>query len=108
MFINQAHFEGDKFNEDSIILKIKKTIDQTEDVQGLIALECWKKENSEHVEYVIVTKWTSKKQFITWLSREEHVNEHKEMNKQKKQGISEKPILKKTILQYETVEVNEL
>ncbi|WP_458120646.1 antibiotic biosynthesis monooxygenase family protein [Paenibacillus sp. Z6-24] len=105
MFINQAHFESDKFNEDYIISKIKKTIDQTEDVQGLIALECWKKESNAHVEYVLVTKWTTKKEFTTWLSREDHVNEHKEMNKQKKQGVSEKPILKKTIVQYESVEI---
>jgi heme-degrading monooxygenase HmoA len=108
MFINQAQFEGDKFNEDKIIVKIKNTIDQTKDVQGLLALECWKKESNDLVEYVLVTKWTTKKEFITWLSREEHVNENKEMNKQKKQGISEKSILKKTILQYEAVEVTEL
>ncbi|MCY9007373.1 antibiotic biosynthesis monooxygenase [Peribacillus frigoritolerans] len=108
MFINQANFEGDKFNEDKIIEKIKNTIDQTKDVQGLLALECWKKKRNELVEYVLVTKWTTKKEFITWLSREEHVNEHKEMNKQEKQGISENRIFKKTIFQYEGVEVTEL
>jgi len=74
----------------------------------LLTLECWKQENNDRVEYVIVTKWTTKKEFISWLSREEHVNEHKEMNKQKKQGINENSILKKTIFQYEAVEVTEL
>jgi heme-degrading monooxygenase HmoA len=111
MFINQAHFEGDKLNEDKIIIKIKSTIDQTKDVEGLLALECWKKDSNDRndrAEYVLVTKWTTKKEFITWLSREEHVNEHKEMNKQKKQGVSEKPTLKKTILQYEAVNITEL
>lgn len=69
MFINQAHFEGDKFNEDKIIVKIKNTIDQTKDVQGLLALECWKKESNDRVEYVIVTKWTTKRIYYMVIKR---------------------------------------
>lgn len=108
IFINQAQFEGDKINEEKIIAKIKNTIDQLENVQGLLSSECWKKESNDRVAYVVVTKWTTKKEFITWLSREEHVHEHKEMHKQKKQEISEKPIMTKTIFQYQAVEVTDL
>lgn len=106
MFISQAHFEGVKSNEDRIIQKVKKTTAETVDVQGLINLDCWKKEKDNLVEYVIVTKWNSKKDFIAWLSRDQHVNEHKEMNQQKKQGIIEEPIMKKTVFQYESVDIN--
>ncbi len=108
MFVNQAHFEGGKLHEDKIIAKMKKTKEQLNGVEGLHAVEFWKKEKMDTVEYVIVSKWTEKKDFTAWLSREEHVNEHKEMIKQKKQGISEKPVMKKTIIQYETVEVTDL
>lgn len=108
MFVNQALFESDKSNEDKIVEKVKNTIKQTKDVQGLLAVECWKKENKDLVEYAIVTKWTAKKDFIEWLSREDHVTEHKEMNKQKKQGVSDKPVLKKTLLQFEAIELTEL
>lgn len=104
MFVNQALFECDKSNEDKVVEKIKNTVEQTKNVQGLLAVECWKKKNKDLVvEYAIVTKWTTKQDFIAWLSRQEHVNEHKEMNKLKKQGMSDKPILKKTIHQYETI-----
>lgn len=108
MFVNQAHFEGEKHNEDKLINKMKKTQEDLSGVEGLHAVEVWKKEKTDTVEYVIVSKWTAKKDFTAWLSREEHVNEHKEMIKQKKQGISEKPVMKKTIVQYETVEVSAL
>lgn len=108
MFVNQASFEGDKANEAKIIAKMKKTFAELQDVSGLLSSECWKKEKNDVVEYSIVTKWTAKQDFIAWLSREEHVNEHKEMNKQRKQGISEKPSMKKTITQYEEIEIANL
>ncbi|MBE0337744.1 antibiotic biosynthesis monooxygenase [Paenibacillus sp. 23TSA30-6] len=108
MFINQAHFEGLKSNEERITQKIIKTVASTENIQGLLNLECWKKEKDNVIEYVLVTKWKSKKDFMTWLSREEHVNEHKVMNIQKKQGKIEEPVMKKTILQYESVDLQKL
>lgn len=108
MFVNQALFESDKSNEDKLVEKVKNTVKQTKDIQGLLTVECWKRENKDLVEYAIVTKWTAKKDFIAWLSREDHVTEHKEMNKQKKQGISDKPIFKKTLLQFEAIELTDL
>ncbi len=104
MFINQACFESEKINEGKLIEKAKNTLSQTKGANGLIAAECWKRDKKELVEYAIVTKWHTKSDFIAWLSREEHVNEHKEMHKRKKQGVSEAPLFKKTLFQYETME----
>ncbi|MDY0943861.1 antibiotic biosynthesis monooxygenase family protein [Priestia megaterium] len=105
MFISQACFEGDKIIEHKIITKLQKTLKETINVQGLISTECWSKENKDRVEYVLVTKWENKEHFKKWLTREEHVEEHKEMNKQKKQGSQEELQFKKILRQYEVTNI---
>ena len=46
-----------------------------------------------------------RKQFFqAWISREEHVNEHKEANKKKTKAFSEAMEIKKTLRFYEAVE----
>ncbi len=106
MFISQACFEGDKINEHKIITKLQKTLKETINVEGLISTECWLKEKKDRVEYALVTKWESKEYFKKWLMREEHVEEHKEMNRQKKQGSQEEVKFTKTLRQYEIVDIS--
>ncbi len=106
MFISQACFEGDKIIEHKIIAKLQKTMKETIDVEGLISTDCWLKENKDRIEYVFVTKWKSKDHFKKWLTREENVEEHKEMNKQKKQGSQEEVKINKTLRQYEIVDIS--
>ncbi|MFP7489254.1 antibiotic biosynthesis monooxygenase [Bacillus paralicheniformis] len=108
MFISQACFEGDKTNEHKIIAKLQKTMNETINTPGLVSVDCWLKENKDRVEYVFVTKWESKDHFKTWVTREDHVEEHKEMNKQKQQGQQEEVKIKKTLRQYQVVDVTSL
>ncbi|WP_285767074.1 antibiotic biosynthesis monooxygenase [Peribacillus sp. SI8-4] len=106
MFISQASFEGEKVIEYKIITKLKQTIKETIDVEGLISTDYWLKENKDRVEYVFITKWKSKDHFIKWITREEHVEEHKQRNKQKKHGLQEEVTIKKTLRQYESVDIS--
>ncbi|MEI4529263.1 antibiotic biosynthesis monooxygenase family protein [Priestia megaterium] len=108
MFISQACFEGDKIIEHKIIKKLQKTMKETINVPGLISTDCWLKENKDRVEYVFVAKWESKEHFKKWVTREEHIEEHKQMNKQKQQGEKEEVKIKKTLRQYKTVDIASL
>ncbi|MBD2868832.1 antibiotic biosynthesis monooxygenase family protein [Paenibacillus arenilitoris] len=101
MFISQASFEGHKGVEQMIFNKLQKSMNETIGAKGLVSAECWSRETKDNVEYVFVTKWDTKEDFKLWVSREDHVEGHKEMNKYKGQEPAEKA--KKTIRQYEEV-----
>ncbi|WP_373228725.1 antibiotic biosynthesis monooxygenase [Cohnella sp.] len=106
MFISQAIYEVDVTAQHKMIAKMQETMKETMNVKGLISVDCWFKESKESVvEYVFVTKWESKPDFITWLTREEHVEGHKEMSNQKKHGQAEEIKIKKIVRQYEVVDL---
>lgn len=84
-----------------ILNKLKNSMKETIGAKGLVSTDCWSRESKDNVEYVFVTKWETKVDFKVWVSREDHVEEHKEMNKHKGQEPAEKA--KKTIRQYEEV-----
>ena len=106
MFISQASFEGNKSIENKIISKLQKTMNETINSEGLVSVECWLNTKRDNVEYILVTKWENKEFFKKWVSREEHIEEHKEMAKQKKQGLGNEVQFKKTIRQYETIDIS--
>lgn len=81
MFISQASFEGHKGIEPMILNKFKESMKETIGAKGLVSADCWSRESKDNVEYVFVTKWETNEDFKLWVSREDHVEEHKEMNK---------------------------
>ncbi|MFP7735536.1 antibiotic biosynthesis monooxygenase family protein [Priestia aryabhattai] len=104
MFVVNASFETEKQFEDQLKQKAKKNKAEIEAAKGNLSFECWKKDSVDKVEYVFVSKWEEKQFFQAWISREEHVNEHKEVNKKKTQAPAEAMKVKKTLRFYEAVE----
>ncbi|KHD85856.1 antibiotic biosynthesis monooxygenase family protein [Heyndrickxia ginsengihumi] len=104
MFIMHASFEGSKENEDRLIAKCKKTKAENAHAEGILSTEIWRKKHRDRIEYAIVTKWESEENFKAWISREEHVQEHREMQKAKKEGTPQVQ-LKKTLRSYELADI---
>ncbi|MDT3764768.1 antibiotic biosynthesis monooxygenase family protein [Priestia filamentosa] len=105
MFVMNASFEIDKEHEDRLAHKAKKNKQEILEADGVVSFECWRKEHRETVEYVFVSKWEKQEDFKAWISREEHVEEHKEMNKKKK--VEEPAVkIKKTLRSFETLEID--
>lgn len=106
MFISQVVYEVDVTVKHEFLAKKQESMKKTINIIGLLSEECWFNENKESVvEYVFVSKWESKPDFIAWLTREDHVKGHKEMSKQKKHGQAEEIKIKKTVRQYEIVDL---
>jgi len=102
MFVNTATFEIEKAYEERLVKKREKDKEKLAEAKGLISFECWKRENTEMVEFVYVSKWESQADFKAWISREDHVNEHKEMNKKRKENPQPDQVkMKKTLRAYE-------
>jgi heme-degrading monooxygenase HmoA len=102
MFINTATFEIEKAYEERLINKREKDKTQLTEAKGLLSFECWRRENKDTVEFVYVSKWDSQDAFKAWISRDEHVHEHKEMNKRKKDNEEKEQVkMKKTLRAFE-------
>ncbi|AVX06704.1 MULTISPECIES: antibiotic biosynthesis monooxygenase family protein [Priestia] len=104
MFVVNASFETEKKFEEQLKQKANKNKAEIEAAKGNLSFECWKKYSADKVEYVLVSKWEDKQFFQAWISREEHVNEHKEANKKKMKACSEAMEIKKMLRFYEAVE----
>lgn len=46
---------------------------------GSLSREIWMNETKKEIEYTIVTKWNTKKDFQNWIGREEHLEHHRKM-----------------------------
>ncbi|GGE48711.1 hypothetical protein GCM10011391_29420 [Pullulanibacillus camelliae] len=77
MFVMQAKFEIDQDHEDQLRQKAIKNKKEIEQATGLLSYECWRRELKDTVEYAFVSKWEKQEDFKAWISREEHVQEHK-------------------------------
>ncbi|WP_139491278.1 antibiotic biosynthesis monooxygenase family protein [Brevibacillus dissolubilis] len=107
MFVSQASFEIDKNHEDRLIAKSQKNQKEIAQADGLISYECWRRVHAETVEFVFVSKWNAQADFQKWISREEHVQEHKEKYKeQKASGVEPQVKMKKTLSFYEVFEAS--
>lgn len=104
MYITKASFEIDKAQEDRLINKAKKNEKEIKAAKGNISFECWRKEHKDTVEYVMVSKWESDTDFKAWISREEHVQEHKAMHKARKENGGEQVKVKKVLESFELFE----
>lgn len=82
-YIVNASFETDKATEDVLVRKFEKDSQAMKGVEGLLSYEVWKHETPQTVEFVAVSKWESKEAFKAWISRDEHVQGHKEQRQHK-------------------------
>lgn len=82
MFVAQVTFSTKDFEVRSILdEKASHAKEDFEGFQGFKGADVWKNETKTKLEYVIVSKWDDKKDFQDWVSRPDHVEEHKNMNK---------------------------
>lgn len=108
MFVNTATFEIEKAYEERLVKKREKDKAQLAQAKGILSFECWRRENKDTVEFVYVSKWESQDAFKAWISRDEHVNEHKEMNKRKKETEQTEQVkMKKTLRAFELYDSSE-
>ena len=108
MFVNTATFEIEKAYEERLVKKREKDQAQLAKAKGILSFECWRRENKDTVEFVYVSKWESQDAFKAWISRDEHVNEHKEMNKRRKENEQTEQVkMKKTLRAYELYDSSE-
>ncbi|PKR86565.1 antibiotic biosynthesis monooxygenase [Heyndrickxia camelliae] len=102
MFVMNARFEAEKSHEERLKAKAKKNKQDIQGAEGLVSYECWRKEKKDTIEYVFVSKWEKQEDFKTWISRDEHVAEHKAQRQQQKEtGVKPTSAFKKTLQSYE-------
>lgn len=63
--------------------KTSKDVTSMLEFSGCISSECWFLEEKNTCEFMLVSKWESKKDFQNWLKRPEHLQEHREAHKKK-------------------------
>lgn len=103
MFVMNASFTAEKRFEDMLIEKAKKTGKEAREAEGNISFECWRKDHGETVEYVLVSKWGAQTDFKAWMSRDAHVQEHKEMQQRRKEGIDDEFKPRKKLRSFEVL-----
>lgn len=102
MFVMNASFTTDKQFEDRLQDKAEKTKNEALEAKGNIDFECWRKyHHNEEVEYVFVSKWEEQSDFKNWISRDSHIQEHKDMQKNPEKDDAFK--LKKKMRSYEVL-----
>lgn len=99
-YIVNASFSAEKEQEAYLAQKCQHDYEESHGAAGLISFDIWKHEHPETVEYVLVSKWESKDHFKAWISREEHVQGHKEQ-RQHKEVV--RPKLTKKLTYFESV-----
>ncbi|MFB9864557.1 antibiotic biosynthesis monooxygenase [Rufibacter immobilis] len=99
-YIVNASFEADKEHEAYLARKCQHDYEESQGAKGLLSFDIWKREHPATVEYVLVSKWTSKEDFKAWISREEHVQGHKE---QRQHPVEDRPKLTKKLSYFEAV-----
>ncbi|MFC6402449.1 antibiotic biosynthesis monooxygenase family protein [Mammaliicoccus sciuri] len=103
MFVAQAIFSTK--DEASKAILDNKDSHAKQDFEGFIDAQVWKSETGSKLEYAIVSKWNDKKDFQAWISRPSHVEEHKNMSKEKKENEEAKVSkIEKQIKKYEIVD----
>ena len=99
-YIVNASFSADKEQEEYLARKCQHDYQESQGAEGLLSFDIWKREHPDSVEYVLVSKWNSKDHFKAWISREEHVQGHKDQRQQKD---VDRPKLTKKLTYFEGV-----
>jgi len=79
--------------------KTSKDVASMLEFPGCLSSECWFSEDKDTCEFMLVSKWESKKDFQNWLKRPEHLQEHRDAHKNKETKPS--IVLEKTRKSYE-------
>ncbi|WP_085520550.1 antibiotic biosynthesis monooxygenase family protein [Tuberibacillus sp. Marseille-P3662] len=106
MFVMNASFTVDKAHEERLAQKCRQNDQDLKEAQGRISHEFWHKDHGETVEYVIVSKWESEDDFKQFISREDHVQEHKAMNKERKENPENHFKVDKKLRSFEVFDVS--
>ena len=102
VFVSQVTFSAESANEELVKSIMKKKVEAGVQWKGFLVSSVWRQEKSGEVSYTWTLKWETKEDFKSWMSRPEHVAGHKKMN-QLKQSNAEKPLVKKTVNQYDEI-----
>ncbi|WP_205499938.1 antibiotic biosynthesis monooxygenase family protein [Rufibacter psychrotolerans] len=99
-YIVNASFETDLEHEAYLAQKCRHDLEESHGAAGLISFDIWKRAHAHTVEYVLVSKWESKEDFKAWISREDHVQGHKDQRQNKEEV---RPKLTKRLTYFEGV-----
>lgn len=83
MFVQTVTFIVKKEGKEVFEAKTSKDVASMIGFEGCVSSECWFSEEKEICEFMLVSKWQSKKDFQGWLKRPEHLQEHREAHKNK-------------------------
>ncbi|ALS03218.1 antibiotic biosynthesis monooxygenase [Enterococcus silesiacus] len=83
MIVQTVTFSIKKEGKEMFEAKTTKDVASMLEFSGCISSECWYTEDKDTCEFMLVSKWESKKDFQNWLKRPEHLQEHREAHKNK-------------------------
>lgn len=83
MIVQTVTFIIKKEGKEIFETKTNKDVTSMLEFTGCISSECWFLEEKNTCEFMLVSKWKSKKDFQNWLKRPEHLQEHREAHKNK-------------------------
>ncbi|MBO0422084.1 antibiotic biosynthesis monooxygenase [Enterococcus plantarum] len=83
MIVQTVTFIIKKEGKERFDAKTGKDVASMLEFPGCISSECWYTENKDTCEFMLVSKWQSKKDFQNWLKRPEHLQEHREAHQNK-------------------------
>ncbi len=99
MYISQVTFEVINSNEEVLKNIMSHKVESARSADGVVSVECWKRQNDEKIAYSLVIHWQTQEAFTTWMK-----NEHNPANREKRPQ-NEKVELTKSGAQYEVVEL---
>lgn len=88
MFIQTVTFVVKKEGKEIFEAKTRKDVASMLSFENCISSECWFSEDKNVCEFMLVSKWHSKKDFQHWLKRPEHLQKHREAHKNKEEKPS--------------------
>ena len=77
---------------------IKKKLEDTQNAEGIISIECWRTEEMNIIGYCLVMKWDTEASFKEWMR-----NSHAGKRNGAENGQA-RPAIKKKGLQFESVD----
>lgn len=83
MIVQTVTFIIKKEGKEIFEAKTSKDVVSMLGFSGCISSECWFTEDKDTCEFMLVSKWESKKDFQSWLKRPEHLQEHRDAHKNK-------------------------
>ena len=82
MIVQTVTFIIKKEGKEMFEAKTSKDVVSMLGFSGCLLSECWFTENNT-CEFMLVSKWQSKKDFQNWLKRPEHLQEHRDAHRSK-------------------------